>query len=114
MSEKQKEILSKYFVPVHRHVFVCDDKYGCAEHGSQAVLQAIRNELDRLGIRSQVKTNKMNCTLGHYICTNGVNVVVYPDGVWYNVTLADIPEIVETHLKNGQIVQRLNYHKIIT
>jgi len=34
--------------------------------------------------------------------------VVYPEGVWYSyVDAADIDEIVESHLKNGQVVERL-------
>jgi (2Fe-2S) ferredoxin len=34
--------------------------------------------------------------------------VVYPEGVWYSyVDKADIDEIVESHLKNGQVVERL-------
>jgi (2Fe-2S) ferredoxin len=34
--------------------------------------------------------------------------VVYPEGTWYSfVDQADIDEIVESHLKNGQVVQRL-------
>ena len=35
-------------------------------------------------------------------------VVVYPEGVWYSyVDQADIDEIVDAHLKNGQVVERL-------
>jgi (2Fe-2S) ferredoxin len=34
--------------------------------------------------------------------------VVYPEGVWYSyVDQSDIDEIVESHLKNGQVVERL-------
>ena len=34
--------------------------------------------------------------------------VVYPEGTWYTyVDAADIDEIVESHLQNGQVVQRL-------
>jgi len=34
--------------------------------------------------------------------------VVYPEAVWYSyVDNADIAEIVESHLKNGQVVERL-------
>jgi (2Fe-2S) ferredoxin len=34
--------------------------------------------------------------------------VVYPEGTWYSfVDNADIDEIVDSHLKDGQIVQRL-------
>jgi (2Fe-2S) ferredoxin len=34
--------------------------------------------------------------------------VVYPEAVWYTyVDASDIDEIVESHLKNGQVVERL-------
>jgi (2Fe-2S) ferredoxin len=34
--------------------------------------------------------------------------VVYPEAVWYSyVDAQDIDEIVESHLKNGQVVERL-------
>ncbi len=34
--------------------------------------------------------------------------VVYPEGVWYTVMdNNDVDEIVESHLKNGQVVERL-------
>jgi (2Fe-2S) ferredoxin len=35
-------------------------------------------------------------------------VVVYPEAVWYSyVDNTDIDEIVESHLKNGRVVERL-------
>ena len=35
-------------------------------------------------------------------------VVVYPERVWYGgVTLADVDEIVERHILEGEIVERL-------
>jgi len=34
--------------------------------------------------------------------------VVYPEGVWYTyVDQSDIDEIIEEHLQNGRIVERL-------
>ena len=34
--------------------------------------------------------------------------MVYPEGVWYSfVDQADVAEIVESHLKHGQVVERL-------
>ena len=34
--------------------------------------------------------------------------VVYPEGVWYTVMdKNDVNEIVESHLKHGQVVERL-------
>jgi (2Fe-2S) ferredoxin len=41
-------------------------------------------------------------------CEEGPCVVVYPEGVWYTyVDKADIDEIVEEHLVNGRVVERL-------
>jgi (2Fe-2S) ferredoxin len=41
-------------------------------------------------------------------CAGGPVAVVYPEGVWYTyVDQADIDEIVESHLQNGQVVTRL-------
>jgi (2Fe-2S) ferredoxin len=41
-------------------------------------------------------------------CEEGPCIVVYPDAVWYTyVDQADIDEIIEEHLKNGRIVERL-------
>jgi (2Fe-2S) ferredoxin len=38
--------------------------------------------------------------------------VVYPEAVWYNyIDQSDIDEIVEQHLSNGMIVERLNIDK---
>lgn len=42
------------------------------------------------------------------VCSQGSVVVVYQEGVWYKeVTAADVPEIVESHLVNGIKVDRL-------
>jgi len=41
-------------------------------------------------------------------CAGGPVAVVYPEAVWYTfVDQQDIDEIVESHLKNGRIVERL-------
>jgi len=41
-------------------------------------------------------------------CAIGAAVMVYPDGVWYaQVRAADVPEIIESHLLQGRVVQRL-------
>ena len=34
--------------------------------------------------------------------------MIYPDGVWYaQVRASDVPEIVEQHIVNGRVVERL-------
>jgi (2Fe-2S) ferredoxin len=41
-------------------------------------------------------------------CAGGPVAVVYPEGVWYTyVDENDIDEIVDSHLKQGRVVDRL-------
>jgi (2Fe-2S) ferredoxin len=41
-------------------------------------------------------------------CAGGPVAVVYPEGVWYSfVDNSDIDEIVQSHLRDGQVVERL-------
>jgi (2Fe-2S) ferredoxin len=55
--------------------------------------------------RGGVRVNKAGCLDR---CAGGPVAVVYPEGVWYSfVDASDIDEIVESHLKNGQPVERL-------
>lgn len=43
------------------------------------------------------------------LCKRGPNVVVYPSGTWYlGLTEPEVPEIVESHLQNGEPVERLS------
>ncbi|MDP3222432.1 MAG: (2Fe-2S) ferredoxin domain-containing protein, partial [Rubrivivax sp.] len=52
-----------------------------------------------------VRVNKAGCLDR---CAGGPVAVVYPDETWYTfVDTDDIDEIVDSHLKNGQAVQRL-------
>lgn len=46
-------------------------------------------------------------------CAIGAAVMVYPDGIWYaQVRAEDVPEIVESHLVKGKVVERLALLKI--
>jgi (2Fe-2S) ferredoxin len=46
-------------------------------------------------------------------CAIGAAVMVYPDGVWYaQVRAADVPEIIESHLISGRVVERLALMKL--
>ena len=53
----------------------------------------------------QVRINKAGCLER---CELGPALVVYPEGIWYTyVDESDIDEIVDSHLVNGKIVERL-------
>jgi (2Fe-2S) ferredoxin len=95
-----------------RHIFFClnERKNGdacCAQHNAQAAFDHCKNRIKELGLSGpgQVRVNKAGCLDR---CAGGPVAVVYPEGVWYTyVDNADIEEIVESHLKNGQVVERL-------
>ncbi len=95
-----------------RHVFVCTnerldcaDRGCCSEKGGSQVRDALKKKLAGLGLLKRVRANKAGCLDK---CEAGVVVVVYPERVWYGgVTLADVDEIVERHILEGEIVERL-------
>jgi len=95
-----------------RHLFVCtnerapDDARGsCSAKGSLEVASALKEAVHACGLKRIVRVNKAGCLDQ---CARGVTVVVYPEAVWYGgVTLADAHEIVQRHLCDGQVVERL-------
>ena len=97
--------------PLQRQVLVCTAT-SCAANGSEAVLEAFRAQLTEEQLlffkgNRQGSIQCINCgSVG--FCAIGPAVIVYPDGIWYaHVSVADVPEIIESHLKGGVPVQRL-------
>jgi (2Fe-2S) ferredoxin len=96
----------------HRHVFVCVNertcghpKGCCLEKGGQEVRDTFKKVLAARGIKGPVRANNAGCLDQ---CEHGVTVVVYPEQVWYGgVTVADVAEIVDSHLLGGRYVERL-------
>ena len=93
------------------HVFFClnqrDNEASCAEHDAQAAFDRCKQQVKAKGLSGpgKVRVNKAGCLDR---CQAGPVAVVYPEGVWYTyVDNADIDEIVESHLKNGKVVERL-------
>jgi (2Fe-2S) ferredoxin len=95
-----------------RHIFFClnERKKGedsCAPHGAEAAFSHCKSRVKAEGLAGpgKVRVNKAGCLDR---CAGGPVAVVYPDAVWYTyVDKDDIDEIVESHLKNGQVVERL-------
>ncbi|HEU6454731.1 MAG TPA: (2Fe-2S) ferredoxin domain-containing protein [Roseateles sp.] len=94
------------------HVFFCTNqrKAGeacCANHGANDLRAYAKDRVKALGLAGEgkVRINSAGCLDR---CDQGPVMVVYPEAVWYTfVDQEDIDEIVESHLKNGQVVQRL-------
>jgi (2Fe-2S) ferredoxin len=107
---------------IQRHVFVCTGK-SCSAVDSAAVLAAFQRELKSRGLQYG-KVSKGCSPEGTVVltecgsvgfCAIGAAVMVYPDGVWYaQVRAADVPEIVEEHIINGRVVERLALLRVPT
>jgi len=95
-----------------RHIFFCLNQRAngedcCAVHGAQQGFDRCKAQVKAAGLAGpgQVRVNKAGCLDR---CAAGPVAVVYPVAVWYTfVDASDIDEIVESHLKNGQVVERL-------
>ena len=75
--------------------------------GAAAVRGALVEEIKRRGLSNEIKVVETG-DLG--LAGAGAALVIYPEGVTYaNVTVADVPEIVEEHLLKGRQVKRLIY-----
>jgi (2Fe-2S) ferredoxin len=108
------------YAPIRHHVFVCNGK-SCSAVGSSEVKAAFERELiERRLLFGKEKKGKnpegsivlTDCgSVG--FCAVGAAVLVYPEGVWYaQVRAADVPEIIEEHLLNGRVVERLALMRI--
>ncbi len=95
-----------------KHVLVCTNEQPghCAEQGGLDLLTSFREEVQRRNLGEQIYVTKTGCTSQHHC---GPTVIIYPDGVWYKqVTKGDIPEIIESHLLNGKVVERIHNKEI--
>lgn len=95
-----------------RHIFFCLNQRGkgddsCGIHHAEDGFDRCKSAVKAAGLSGpgKVRVNKAGCLDR---CAGGPVAVVYPEAVWYTfVDNSDIDEIVESHLKNGQIVERL-------
>jgi len=95
-----------------RHIFFClnerpNGAEACANHQAQEAFDRCKSQVKAAGLSGPglVRVNKAGCLDR---CAAGPVAVVYPEAVWYSyVDAQDIDEIVESHLKNGQVVERL-------
>ncbi len=88
------------------HVLVCGGT-GCHSSGCQEVADALAKSIYDAGLADSVKLIQTGC-MG--ACQLGPVVMVYPGAYHYcSVKPEDVDEIVNSHLKNDQFVERLCY-----
>ena len=94
------------------HVFVCHNmrpegapRPSCTSDGKSELHTQLQQLSKAAGLGATVRINKSGCLDQ---CEHGPTVVVYPEAVWYGgVTLADVDEIIESHIVGGKPVERL-------
>jgi len=106
--------------PIRHHVFVCTGK-SCSARDSAEVRDVFERELKERGIlfgrEAKGKNPKGSVVLTECasvgFCAIGAAVMIYPDGIWYaQVRATDVAEIIEEHLMNGRVVERLALLKL--
>ena len=109
MPESPTPADASYF---QRHIFFClnqrdNGESCCAQYAAQQGFERCKQRVKALQLAGpgQVRVNKAGCMDR---CAGGPVAVVYPEAVWYSyVDQSDIDEIVESHLKDGVVVERL-------
>ncbi len=94
------------------HVFMCTNfrqngEQCCAASGSEALRAYAKKKLRAMGEAGagRCRINSAGCLDR---CSEGPVMVIYPEGVWYTYhNEADIDEILQKHVLEGQIVERL-------
>lgn len=102
-------VMSGYY---KHHVFFCCNQRAngeacCNDHGSSAMREHAKDRIKALKLsgQGQVRINQAGCLDR---CAEGPVMVVYPEEIWYHYAdKQDVDEIIDEHLLNGRIVERL-------
>ena len=94
-----------------RSIVICGGT-GCLSSDAQAILEKFQELLPAKGIDAKVSVNQVGC---FGFCSQGPFVKIFPEDTLYRgVQVADVEEIVEKDLLNGEIVERLLYVDPVT
>lgn len=94
------------------HVFFClnerpEGETCCHRFGAAQMQAYAKDRIRALGMAGPgaIRINRAGC-LGR--CDEGPLLVIYPDNIWYRyIDQEDIDEIIDEHLVNGRVVERL-------
>ena len=104
--EKRKELdlrVNLQANTVEKHILVCHGT-GCTSSKSPQIIENLRKIIDEKGIKN-VKVIQTGC---FGLCAKGPIVIIRPEDVFYaKVKPEDCEEIINTHIVEGKLVQRL-------
>ncbi len=100
----------------HKHIFICTNqraagssRKSCGEAHGLELVDAFRKKLKEKNLPIRIRVQKSGCL---DICDFGQTIVIYPEGVFYvGVEINDLDEIIEEHLMNDRVVERLRLRK---
>ena len=98
-----------------KHLFFCvnqrdpsNPKGSCNKGGASSLLNHAKMLSHKMGLKDGIRVNKAGCLNA---CTYGPTIVIYPEGIWYAPrTKEDIEEILQEHVQNNRVVERLVIH----
>lgn len=77
------------------------------DKGAEVAFDYMKARVKTLGLngKDKVRINRAGCLDR---CGEGPLLVIYPQAIWYTfIDNEDIDEIIESHLINGKVVERL-------
>jgi len=91
-----------------KEILICGGT-GCKSAQSDLIKDNLEKEINKLGLKDKVYVSITGC---FGFCEKGPIVKVTPDDVFYvHVTPEDAEEIINEHIVNGNVVQRLLYEE---
>ena len=94
--------------PEKREILVCGGT-GCTSSDSIQIIENLRNEIKKADLEGSVEVHLTGC---FGFCAKGPIVKVYPDDIFYTqVKPEDASEIVQSHLINHKVVERLLFEE---
>jgi len=88
------------------HLMVCAGT-GCVSNHSYEIKAALEKEIEKHGLENEVSVVPTGC---NGFCERGPILVVQPGNIFYQqLTLKDVPHLVEEHFLKGRPVARLMY-----
>jgi (2Fe-2S) ferredoxin len=100
-----------------KHIFICINerpdgakRRSCGEAHGMRIVDAFKTRLKELKLPLKIRAQKAGCL---DICDFGQTLVIYPEGTFYvGVELGDVEEIIQEHLINNRIVERLRLENV--
>ena len=93
-----------------KEVLICGGT-GCTSSHSMDIADALEKEIAANSLENEIKVVRTGC---FGLCALGPIMIVYPEGSFYSmITVDDVKEIVEEHLKNDRIVKRLLFQETV-